>query len=135
MVAFASIQYDFLFVYPKLNSIMPTADSSSYPWLYKLIFEISYGLDFINIELFFRGFLLLGLCGFAVSDTILPMASFYCCIHFGKPLLECVSSYFGGIALGIIAYRTKSIWGGLIIHLGIAWLMEFFGYANSQLQS
>ncbi|MBL0133872.1 MAG: hypothetical protein IPP79_07630 [Chitinophagaceae bacterium] len=52
------------------------------------------------------------------------MAAFYCSIHFGKPLLECITSYFGGIILGVIVYRTKSIWGGLLMHLGIAWMME-----------
>jgi hypothetical protein len=61
---------------------------------------------------------------FAGQDAILPMAVFYCSIHFGKPLAECISSFFGGMLLGIVVYHTKSIWGGLMVHLGIAWLME-----------
>jgi hypothetical protein len=56
------------------------------------------------------------------------MALFYCTIHFGKPLGECISSYFGGLILGAITLQTRAIWGGLIVHLGIAWLMELFGY-------
>jgi hypothetical protein len=56
------------------------------------------------------------------------MATFYCSIHFGKPLFECISSYFGGLILGVIAYKTQSIMGGLAVHLGIAWLMEIGGY-------
>jgi hypothetical protein len=56
------------------------------------------------------------------------MAAFYCTIHFGKPLGECISSYFGGMVLGVLAYRTRSILGGLIVHLGLAWMMELGGW-------
>jgi membrane protease YdiL (CAAX protease family) len=51
----------------------------------------------------------------------------YAMIHFEKPLLEALSSIFGGLVLGIISYRTKSIYGGVIIHLGIASTMEIAG--------
>ncbi|MBL7736351.1 MAG: hypothetical protein JNL51_12895 [Chitinophagaceae bacterium] len=34
----------------------------------------------------------------------------------------------GGILLGVIIYHTQSIWGGPVVHLGIAWLMEAAGY-------
>lgn len=46
---------------------------------------------------------------YAGATAILPMFMFYCYIHFGKSLLKCVSSLFGGWVLGIIAYRTKSM--------------------------
>jgi hypothetical protein len=26
--------------------------------------------------------------------------------------------------LGVVVYNTRSIWGGLIVHLGMAWLMD-----------
>ena len=94
------------------------------------MYEISYGLDFVSIELFFRGFLVIGFIRFEGINTILPMAVFYCTIHFGKPLAECISSYFGGIILGVLAYRTKLILGGLMVHLGLAWMMEIGGYAS-----
>jgi hypothetical protein len=32
------------------------------------------------------------------------------------------------LLLGVIVYNTRSIWGGLLVHLGIAWLMEAAGY-------
>jgi hypothetical protein len=37
---------------------------------------------------------------------------------------ECVSSFFGGLVLGILSYRTGSIAAGVLVHVGIAWLME-----------
>ena len=126
LIAAASTQEDFLMMYPKLQSSIPAAEYFS--WFHKFLFELSYGTDFFSIELFFRGFLILGFIKWAGKDTILPMACFYCTIHFGKPLGECISSYFGGIILGIVVSNTRSIWGGLMVHLGIAWLMEIGGY-------
>jgi len=131
LIVIASTQTDFQQAYPKLKmvSFIDHYTNTSWPW--KFIFEICYGLDFISIELFFRGFLIIGLMRFAGINSILPMAAFYCTIHFGKPLGECISSFFGGLALGVIAYRTKSIVGGLMVHLGIAYLMETAGFISN----
>jgi hypothetical protein len=101
---------------------------------YNIAFEAGYGSDFFTIEFFFRGFVVIAFARYAGKHAILPMAAFYCSIHFGKPLFECITSYFGGIALGVVVYNTRSIWGGLIVHLGIAWLMELAGYIGHQLQ-
>jgi hypothetical protein len=130
LIAAASTQPDFLTMYPKLKTITEykIMDLS---WWHKLLFELSYGSDFITIELFFRGFLILAFIKWAGKDAILPMACFYCTIHFGKPLAECISSYFGGLLLGIVVYNTRSIFGGLMVHLGIAWLMELGGYLGN----
>ncbi len=131
VIALASTQADFLEVYPKLESVTGIYNEDSITWWHKLLFELSYGSDFITIELFFRGFLVLAFIKWAGKDAILPMACFYCTIHFGKPLGECISSYFGGIILGVIVYHTRSIYGGLIVHLGIAWLMEAGGFIGN----
>jgi hypothetical protein len=131
LIAAASTQPDFLDMYPKLKQISGVYNSAHLDWWHKLLFELSYGSDFISIELFFRGFLILAFIKWAGKDAILPMACFYCTIHFGKPLGECISSYFGGILLGIVVYNTRSIYGGLIVHLGIAWLMEIGGYIGN----
>lgn len=135
LIAAASTQADFLFTYPKMKSIAAIAETTARPWWYKLLYQLSYGSDFVTIELFFRGFLVLGFVQFAGKDAIVPMACFYCTIHFGKPLAECISSFFGGILLGIIVYHTKSIVGGLVVHLGIAWLMEAGGTIAQSLRS
>lgn len=130
LVAAASLQKDFLAMYPKLKSIefLVTEKNTG---IYKILYELSYGSDFLSIELFFRGFLILAFAKWAGKEAILPMAVFYCTIHFGKPLGECISSYFGGLILGVITYHTRSILGGLMVHLGIAWLMELCGYLGT----
>lgn len=58
------------------------------------------------------------------TGAILPMAAVYCYFHFGKPAGEAVSSIFGGAVLGILSYYTRSIYGGILIHMGIAILMD-----------
>lgn len=131
LIAAASTQPDFLKMYPKLRDIEPVLYGVKNKWFYRLLYELSYGTDFISVELFFRGFLVLAFIKVAGKDAILPMACFYCAIHFGKPLGECISSYFGGMILGVVVYHTRSIIGGLIVHLGIAWLMEIGGYIGN----
>lgn len=128
LIAFAATQNDFLHTYPKVQRIdgINQYVQHTFPW--KGLYELSYGIDFVTIEFFFRGFLILAFARYAGKHAILPVAAFYCSIHFGKPLFECITSYFGGIILGAVVYNTRSIWGGLIVHLGIAWLMELAGY-------
>jgi membrane protease YdiL (CAAX protease family) len=122
LIALASTQNDFLQMYPKAK-VIDQLDLSSKKWYY-LVYELCYGFDFISIEFFFRGFLILSLAKICGPRCIIPVACFYCTIHFGKPMGEAISSFFGGVILGIVSYNTRSIWGGLIVHLGIAWLME-----------
>jgi hypothetical protein len=133
LIAVASTQPDFLATYPKMEEVLPLPPGARPGWWYKLLFELSYGSDFFSIELFFRGFLVIGFMKWVGKDAILPMACFYCTIHFGKPMGECISSYFGGLLLGIVSYHTRSVYGGLMVHLGIAWLMEIGGYIGNNL--
>lgn len=133
LIILAATRPDFQHTYPKIQHINFIDQQVRHPFWWKLLFEISYGIDFITIEIFFRGFLILAFVRYVGINAVLPMAAFYCSIHFGKPLFECITSYFGGILLGAIVLNTRTIWGGLIIHLGIAWLMEMAGYLSRNL--
>jgi hypothetical protein len=126
LLLLASYNPGFLKQYP----VAMHAAGTSYPVkkIYVLLYELCYSLDFFGIEFFFRGFLIISLIRICGMHSIIPAACFYCCIHLGKPMPEAISSFFGGLLLGIISFHTKSIWGGLIIHVGIAWLMELFAY-------
>lgn len=97
-------------------------------WLPVVLFESCYGSDFLGVEMFFRGFLVLAFARYLGGYAVVAMIATYCFLHFGKPMAEAVSSIFGGYILGIVTYYTRSIWGGVIIHVGIAWGMELFGY-------
>lgn len=104
-------------------------------WTTLITFEATYGSNFIAVELFFRGFLILALARYLGPYVVLPMAATYCYLHFGKPWGEAFSSIFGGYILGIIALYSRHIWGGIFIHLGVAWLMELLGYIHILLDS
>ena len=127
-IILAGMQPDFIKTYPRFKHIAFIFPFTSQPWLTAVLYEVSYTFDFIFSEVFFRGFLVLAFIRYVGPSAILPMAALYCAIHFGKPLAECISSYFGGIILGAISYRTGSVLGGLVLHLGIGLLMEISGY-------
>jgi hypothetical protein len=124
----ASFHESFLRQYPMYN----TSDAHTYlgvpDWITALSYEFAYGFDFITLELLFRGFMIIGIAHIAGRRAVLAMAVVYCFLHFGKPAGEAISSIFGGYILGVIALETRSIWGGIIVHLGVAWLMELIGY-------
>ncbi|MDG1297712.1 MAG: CPBP family intramembrane metalloprotease [Saprospiraceae bacterium] len=91
-----------------------------------LFYEVLYGLDFLNTELFFRGALVFIFVRFFGPKAIYPIAVTYCVCHFGKPPVEAISSFFGGYILGVISLKSENIWGGVVLHAGIALIMEFF---------
>lgn len=99
-------------------------------WLTVFAYEFAYGFDFITVELLFRGFMVIGMAQILGRHAVLSMAVIYCFLHTGKPPGEAISSIFGGYLLGVIAYETKSIWGGVIVHVGIAWMMELIGFSQ-----
>lgn len=131
LIAAASTQPDFLQKYPRAMILEGLPVDSPKEAVDLLLYELSYGLSFLSIEVFFRGFLVLALFKYCGTKSIIPIACFYVAIHFGKPMGEAISSFFGGVLLGIITYHTRSIWGGLIVHIGIAWLMEIGGYIGN----
>jgi hypothetical protein len=130
LIAAASIQKDFLDMYPRFQRVEYLLQPDR-GW-HKLLYELSYGSDFFSIELYFRGFLVLAFAKWVGKEAILPMAMFYCTIHFGKPMGECISSFFGGMILGVVTYHTRTIFGGFLVHVGIAWLMELGGYLGDK---
>ncbi len=129
LIAFAAAQPDFQRMYPRAKDILVLGTSAT-P-IHYLLFEISYAFDFITIELFFRGFLIATMSRILGTYCIIPIALFYFSIHLGKPMLEAISSFFGGLLLGAVSYHTKSIWGGWMVHVGIALIMELMGFLFS----
>lgn len=131
LLAWAATQKDFLQVYPRARVVPTVTGNSPTDYWRHIVFQLCYALDFVSIEFFFRGFLILALADICGTHCIIPMACFYCSIHFGKPMAEAISSFWGGMLLGIISFYAGSIWGGLFVHLGIAWLMELGGWLSS----
>jgi len=89
-----------------------------------IFWEIIYLAQFIAIEFFFRGFLLLGMLPVfgeaALAVSILP----YVMIHFGKPYPEVLGALIAGWILARLALKTGSIVPGILIHFGVALSMD-----------
>jgi membrane protease YdiL (CAAX protease family) len=85
--------------------------------------QAMYAVQFVSLEFFFRGFLLHGLREMG-SKAIFVMIVPYCMIHFGKPWTETLGAIGAGIILGTLAMRTRSIWGGVFIHIAVAVTMD-----------
>ncbi len=128
LITLASFQPDFLESYPTYRDTNANEFFGVPEWVTALIYELCYGWDFVPTELLFRGFLVIGMSRVLGNGAVLPMIVWYCSIHFGRPLGEAVSSLFGGYLLGVLALSTRSIWGGLLIHIGIAWGMEIAAF-------
>lgn len=119
---------DFRLMYPRFRTFFAARYFEVSPAIPVIAFEFVYGLAYIATEFFYRGFLILAPARFLGMRAVLPAASLYCYIHFQKPLLETIGSFPGGLLLGIISAATTSIYGGIFVHLGIAWFMEFVGH-------
>jgi membrane protease YdiL (CAAX protease family) len=86
--------------------------------------ELLYAAQFVSLEFFFRGFILNGLRRAMGANAIFVMIVPYCMIHFSKPLPETLGAIGAGLILGTLAMRTRSIWGGVLIHIGVATSMD-----------
>ena len=153
IIVYASFQPDFLQAYPTYRNTDAHTLLNVPEWLTALGYELAYGWDFVPTELLFRGFLVIGLSRILQQNVpvpgrsdvsvnspdrmrpdrtrpgpVLPMIVWYATIHFGRPPGETISSLFGGYILGVLALSTRSVWGGLFIHIGIAWLMEIAAF-------
>lgn len=118
----ASFESSFQNYYPRFKE---AAQFMGWPLgLRATVFEFFYAADFLFTELFFRGLMVLGFTAFLGPRAILPMVGVYVALHYGKPVGETIGSFFGGYILGVLAYQSKNIWGGIIAHMGVALLME-----------
>ena len=119
---------DFLSAYPQFHPWAFDGIFGISTGLYTLLYELTYAIDFVKTELVFRGMLIIGMVNIMGRKAVLPMVAMYAAIHFGKPLGETLSSIFGGYILGALAYQTRHIWGGVIVHICIAMTMEIMGF-------
>src|SRR5690606_8230997 len=78
----------------------------------------------VSLEFFFRGFMLKALAPRLGSSAIFVMVVPYCMIHFGKAMPETLGAIVAGLVLGTLAMRTRSIWGGVLLHIAVALTMD-----------
>jgi len=90
-----------------------------------LVYEAGYFLYFVGWEYLFRGWMLHGLLPtFGRAGAILIQVAPFAIMHLGKAELEALGSIIAGVALGVLALRTRSFWYGAVIHGVIAVFMD-----------
>jgi uncharacterized protein len=100
----------------------PASAHSLWPYMYA--WWVLYWLQFCALEFFFRGFLLYGLAPRLGWAAIFAMALPYNMLHYGKPMPEALAAIVGGIVLGTLSLKTRSIWWGAALHISIAFTMD-----------
>jgi len=115
---------------PEFYTFYPMYPQAGRSWFDLLCWEGLYAGQFIALEFFFRGFLVGGLSRFlgalAVPVCVMP----YLMIHFTKPWPEAAGSVVAGFVLGWLAWKTKSIWGGVCVHCAVASTMDLLALAH-----
>lgn len=107
----------FIAKYPHLQSVRTD-------WSLFLIYEAGMFLYMFSWEFIWRGFMLFGLEEkFGYYSVLIQMVPFVI-LHNGKPEIETFSAIAGGIALGILALRTRSFYYGFITHIGIMFSID-----------
>src|SRR5262249_8447370 len=128
-----------LVVLPAVFFVSRAPDFGSYYPFYKqchrsifdlIAWECLYIFQFFSLEIFFRGFWLSALRTSLGSGAIFAMCVPYCMIHFGKPYFETCGAVLAGIALGSLAMKTRSIYGGFIVHVSVALAMDFLALTH-----
>ena len=87
----------------------------------------AYFIFYFGWELFFRGFMQVGLTErFGIWGAILVQVALSCIVHIGKPDSEIYSSILGGLVWGIMVYRSKSIWPSITTHWILGISLDYF---------
>lgn len=116
-VVLVSLGEDFVNHYPFYNQ-------AGRSWLDFLLWELLYISQFIFLEFFFRGFIVNALRPAIGANAVWVMCVPYLMIHFPKLWLEATGAILFGLFLGILALQSRSIWGGVLVHAGVALSMD-----------
>jgi len=119
--------------------IIATASSDvfrrNYPYLLQLritkamrlfiVYELIRGVYMLSWEYLFRGFMINALRDkFGQYSIFLQMIP-YVMLHSTKPSLELYYTVPSALLLGLLAYRSRSIWPGFILHFSGAVFFDF----------
>jgi len=102
----------------------PFYDDAHRSWFDLLAWECIYILQFVAVEFFFRGYLVNGLKRQFGSLSIAVMCLPYLMLHFPKLWPESFGAILFGFFLGVLALMSRSIWGGVMVHVSIALTMD-----------
>jgi membrane protease YdiL (CAAX protease family) len=124
---FLSVMVIFIWFFSATNSFSekyPHLLSTRNNWDTFSAYEIGMLIYMISWEFIWRGFMLFGLKEkFGYYSVLIQMIPFVI-LHNGKPAAETFGAIAGGIALGILAFRTNSIIYCVITHSGVMFAID-----------
>lgn len=109
---------------PVYQDIYPFYMKAGRSWLDLIAWELAYGVQFFALEYLFRGVLLDGLRKWIGYGAVFVMVVPYCMLHFMKTGSESLGAIIAGVILGCLAMKYRSIWGGVLLHWGVAISMD-----------
>jgi len=118
--------------WPEFQAIYPFYQHAGRSWLDLIAWELLYGLQFFSLEFFFRAFMLETLRRPLSYGAIPIMVIPYCMVHFQKTAAESVGSIVAGLLLGYLAMRSRSLWGGVLVHWCVAIEMDLMSLIQTQ---
>lgn len=132
LLIWASFDPSFLRAYPTFTPGSEAVHWGVPLWVTFGSYEFLYALTFLGLELLFRGFMIFEMEKYLGEKVVIPMVCVYCTLHFGKPMMECISSIFGGFLLGVIALKSRSVYGGVWVHIFIALGMDILAFLQEE---
>jgi membrane protease YdiL (CAAX protease family) len=94
-------------------------------------YELAYGLQFMGVEYFFRGFLTFALFRRFGYHALFIMVVPYVLVHFNKPMPETFGALGAGLVLGYLALRTGSAVPGIFLHWAVGITMDVLAIAKA----
>ena len=94
------------------------------------LYELFYGVQFLGVEFFFRGFLTFALFRGFGYNALLIMAIPYVMVHFNKPLPETFGALGAALILGALALRAGSCIPGVFLHWAVGITMDLLAISK-----
>src|SRR5690606_31911650 len=110
--------------FPQFNKTYPHLEDAKTSWLIFIIFETGMLIYMFSWEFIWRGFMLFGLREkFGYYAVLIQMIPFLI-LHNGKPAPDTFGAIVAGIALGILALRTRSIFYCVFTHMSVMFSID-----------
>lgn len=91
------------------------------------LYLLLYGAYYIGWEIFFRGFMLLGLKdSLGEVNSVLIQTIPSCLMHIGKPDSEIFASIAAGLIFGWVVIKCRSIWPVFFSHWALGGFLDIF---------
>ena len=109
---------------PAFQAKYPMYHGAVRGWSHFGLWELAYGIQFLGVEGFFRGFMTFGLYPRFGYLSLFIMVIPYALVHVGKPPIEVFMAVPAGLLLGYVALKSRSWVFGALLHWAVGITMD-----------